>query len=49
MIPCARQVYLGMDPKEDVDLLWIADEALTAGEPEGWSEMQARSGRRAKC
>ena len=32
-------VYLGIDPKEDVDLLWIAEEALTAGEPEGWSEM----------
>eukprot|EP00965_Chrysotila_dentata_P142067 4695988-Pleurochrysis_carterae.AAC.1 len=23
-----------MDPTEDADLLWIADEALTAGEPE---------------
>ena len=24
-------VYLGMDPGEDADLLWIAEEALTAG------------------
>ena len=31
-------VYLGMEPTEDTDLLWIAEEALTAGEPEGWVE-----------
>jgi len=31
-------VYLGMDPAEDADLLWIAEEALTAGEPDGWAE-----------
>jgi len=32
-------VYLGMDPKQDVDLLWIAEEALVAPDPPGWVEM----------
>mmetsp|Transcript_21917 Transcript_21917/g.50193 ORF Transcript_21917/g.50193 Transcript_21917/m.50193 type:complete len:875 (-) Transcript_21917:277-2901(-) len=31
-------VYLGMDPSEDADLLWIAEEALGTGEPDGWTE-----------
>ena len=37
-------VYLGMEPKEDADLLWIAEEALTAGEPEGWEEQMDPNG-----
>ncbi|KAL1527781.1 hypothetical protein AB1Y20_009166 [Prymnesium parvum] len=31
---------IGMDVVEDMDLLWIADEALQAPEPEGWEERQ---------
>jgi hypothetical protein len=31
-------VLLGMEPTKDTGLLWIAEEALTAGEPEGWAE-----------
>ena len=30
--------YLGMDIKEDAHLLWIADEALQAPEPQGWEQ-----------
>ena len=37
-------LYLGMDPKDDTDLLWIAEEALTAGEPDGWTEMMDPNG-----
>jgi len=37
-------VYLGMDPTEDADLLWIAEEALTAGEPDGWTEQMDPNG-----
>ena len=37
-------VYLGMEPTEDTDLLWIAEEALTAGEPEGWAEQMDPNG-----
>jgi len=37
-------VYLGMDPKEDTDLLWIAEEALKADEPDGWTEMMDPNG-----
>ena len=33
-----------MDPSEDTDLLWIAEEALTAGEPEGWTEQMDPNG-----
>ena len=33
-----------MEPKEDADLLWIAEEALTAGEPEGWEEQMDPNG-----
>ena len=33
-----------MEPTEDTDLLWIAEEALTAGEPEGWSEQMDPNG-----
>ena len=29
---------IGMDPQEDLDLLWIADEALQAPEPVGWEQ-----------
>jgi len=32
-------VYLGMDPTVDQDLLWIAEEALMAPDPPGWTEM----------
>lgn len=31
---------IGMDVVEDMDLLWIADEALQASEPEGWELRQ---------
>ena len=31
-------VYLGMDPTADVDLLYIAEWALTAPLPDGWTE-----------
>merc|ERR1719424_656344 len=37
-------VYLGMEPTEDTDLLWIAEEALTAGEPKGWTEQMDPNG-----
>ena len=30
--------YLGMDIREDAHLLWIADEALQAPEPQGWEQ-----------
>ncbi|KAJ1472595.1 hypothetical protein T484DRAFT_1571568, partial [Baffinella frigidus] len=30
--------YIGMDPIGDVNLLWIAEEALCASLPEGWTE-----------
>lgn len=40
-------MYLGMDPTEDADLLWIADEALTTGEPDGWTEQVDPNGMRA--
>ena len=33
-----------MEPNEDADLLWIAEEALTAGEPEGWEEQMDPNG-----
>eukprot|EP00900_Chrysochromulina_parva_P020777 jgi/Chrpa1/3332/Chrysochromulina_OHIO_Genome00016755-RA len=35
---------LGMEPTEDTDLLWIAEEALTAGEQEGWTEQMGPNG-----
>ena len=31
---------IGMEPNEDTDLLWIADEALQAPEPAGWEVRQ---------
>ena len=31
---------VGMDTTEDVDLLWLADEALQAPEPVGWEQRQ---------
>lgn len=36
-IPCAPAQYLGMDVGEDSDLLYIAEWALTAPLPEGWT------------
>ena len=30
--------YIGMDPMREPHLLWIAEEALEASLPEGWSE-----------
>ena len=35
-------VYLGMELKEDIELLWIADEALQADDPEGWDQAESR-------
>jgi len=37
-------VYLGMDLKEDIDLLYIADEALQAEDPEGWDQAESPNG-----
>ena len=37
-------VYLGMDLNEDIDLLWIADEALQAEDPEGWDQAESPNG-----
>jgi len=36
--------YLGMDLKEDLGLLWIADEALRADDPDGWIEREGPTG-----
>ncbi len=35
--------YLGMDPEQDEDLLWIAHLALTAPLPAGWTEHEVRN------
>ena len=37
-------VYLGIDPREDADLLWIAEECLAAELPAGWSEHTSSRG-----
>merc|ERR1719231_1062408 len=37
-------VYLGMQLDEDKDLLWIADQALQAEDPEGWSQCESPNG-----
>ena len=37
-------VYLGMELKEDIELLWIADEALQADDPEGWEQAESPAG-----
>ena len=37
-------VYLGMDLKEDIELLTIADEALQADDPEGWEQAESPNG-----
>mmetsp|Transcript_39466 Transcript_39466/g.54810 ORF Transcript_39466/g.54810 Transcript_39466/m.54810 type:complete len:532 (-) Transcript_39466:133-1728(-) len=37
-------VYLGMNPEEDQDLLYIAEWALTAPLPDGWTEHSDASG-----
>ena len=36
--------YLGMDPVEDGDLLWIAEQARNAPLPAPWSEHQDEGG-----
>jgi hypothetical protein len=36
--------YLGMDPMADVDVLWIAAEALAAPLPAGWEEHRTEEG-----
>eukprot|EP00741_Cyanophora_paradoxa_P015142 tig00020848_g14613.t1 len=36
--------FLGIDPKGEAELLWIAREALTAPVPEGWAELEDRDG-----
>ena len=37
-------VYLGMQLDEDKELLWIADQALQAEDPEGWSQCESPNG-----
>lgn len=37
-------IYLGMNPDEDKDLLWIAVDAMTAKLPEHWEELKAENG-----
>ena len=40
---------IGMDVQEDMDLLWIADEALQAPEPVGWEERMDPRGNTYYC
>ena len=47
--PTAQEIvdyarYIGMDPIADVNLLWIAEEALCASLPEGWTEHTDQNG-----
>ena len=47
--PTAQEIvdyarYIGMDPIGDVNLLWIAEEALCASLPEGWTEHTDQNG-----
>ena len=47
--PTAQEIvdyarYIGMDPIGDVNLLWIAEEALCASLPEGWTEHADQNG-----
>ena len=37
-------VYLGMQLPEDTNLLWIADRALQADDPEGWEQCESPNG-----
>jgi len=37
-------VYLGMELQEDIELLWIADDALQADDPEGWDQAESPAG-----
>lgn len=37
-------IYLGMLLSEDLDLLWIADRALQAEDPEGWDQYESPAG-----
>jgi hypothetical protein len=37
-------LYLGMNPDDDKDLLWIAVDAMTAKLPEHWEELKAENG-----
>ena len=48
--PTAQEIvdyarYIGMDPISDVNLLWIAEEALCASLPEGWTVRQQERNR----
>ena len=43
---CEFAVYIGMDPIADLDLLWIAEEALLAPLPPGWEEHKDDAGDR---
>ena len=36
--------YLGLDTALDHELLWIADEALQADDPEGWEQAESPAG-----
>lgn len=36
--------HLGMDPRRDRELLWIARQALHAPRPSGWSEVRSEAG-----
>lgn len=40
----AMATHLGMDPRRDKELLWIAREALHAPRPSGWSEVHGEAG-----
>ncbi len=40
----AHAKYLGMDPEQESHLLWIAEAAMNAALPEGWSEHQDELG-----
>ena len=47
--PTAQEIadyarYIGMDPIVDINLLWIAEEALSASLPEGWQEHHDNGG-----
>lgn len=49
LIPISQQVldlavYLGIDPRDDAELLWIAEECLVAELPKGWSEHTSSRG-----
>jgi hypothetical protein len=37
-------IYLGMDPREDAEFLWMAEECLAADLPSGWTEQTSSRG-----